>query len=108
MVVDLLSWQQLMLLTGSDIICKPLILYNTYMCNLEIHYQEKCCWWSNKRNFFKEMLGLSFLTENHGRKDRPNSKIDTAVKNMKSIFEFQWRNELNLSRTTSQNKTGGK
>ena len=25
MVVDLLSWRQLMLLTGSDIICKPLI-----------------------------------------------------------------------------------
>ena len=75
------------------------------MCNLEIHHAKKCCWWSNIRNFFKETLGLPFLTENHGSKGKPNAKIDTAVKNMKSIFEFQWRNEL--SRTTSRNKTGG-
>ena len=84
---------------------KQSILYNTYMCNLEIHHAKKCCWWSNVRNFFKEMLGLPFLTENHGTKGKPNAKIDTAVNNMKSIFEFQWRNEL--SRTTSRNKTGG-
>ena len=61
--------------------------------------------WSNVRNFFKETLGLPFLTEKHGTKGNPNAKIDTAVSNMKSIFEFQWRNEL--SHTTSRNKTGG-
>ena len=83
---------------------KQSILYNTYMCNLEIHFAKKCCWWSNVRNFFKETLGLPFLTENHGTKGNPKAKIDTAVKNMKSIFEFQWRNEL--SRTSSRNKTG--
>ena len=83
---------------------KQSILYNTYMRNLKIHYAKKCCWWSNVRNFLKKMLGLPFLTENHGTKGRPNAKIDTAIKNMKSIFEFQWRNELN--RTTSRNKTG--
>ena len=75
------------------------------MCNLEIHFAKKCCWWSNLRNFFKETLGLPFLTENHGTKGNPKAKIDTAVKSMKSIFEFQWRNEL--SRTTSRNKTEG-
>ena len=33
---------------------KQSILYNTYMCNLEMHHAKKCCWWSNIRNFFKE------------------------------------------------------
>ena len=57
-----------------------------------------------KPNFFKETLGLLFLTENHRTKGKPNAKIDTAVKNMKSIFEFQWRKELSC--TTIWNKTG--
>ena len=28
---------------------KQAILYNTYMCNLEIHYAKKCSWWFNAR-----------------------------------------------------------
>ena len=84
---------------------KQSILYDTYLCNLEITNAKKPCWWSNIKGFFRNALGLTHLLENHGCSGNPKAKLRTAMTSMKQIFEFQWRNEL--SRTTSRNKAAG-
>ncbi len=81
------------------------VLHDTYLCNLDLDNKRKLCWWSNIKSFFKETLGLPHLVENHGCNGKTKTKIDLAINNMKYIYEFQWRNELN--RTMSRNNTGG-
>ena len=81
---------------------KTSILYDTYLCNLQLATNNKSCWWSNLKHFFGKTLGLTSLVENHGCQGNIKNKIKTAVKSMKYIFEFQWRNEL--KRMTGRNK----
>ena len=84
---------------------KESVLYDTYLCNIELQNAKKNCWWANLKLFFTQTLGLSSLLENHGCKNNPKYKIATTVNNMEKIYEFQWRNQI--SRTTSRNKTAG-
>ena len=84
---------------------KESVLYDTYLCNIELQNAKKNCWWANLKLFFTQTLGLSSLLENHGCKNNPKYKIATTVNNMEKIYEFQWRNEISC--TTSRNKTAG-
>ena len=86
---------------------KKSILYDTYLCNLQLTANNKSCWWSNLKHFLAigKTLGLSSMIENHGCKGNAKNKTKTAINSMKYIFEFQWRNEI--KRTTTRNKGGG-
>ena len=54
---------------------KESVLYDTYLCNIELQNAKKNCWWANLKLFFTQTLGLSSLLENHGCKNNPKYKI---------------------------------
>jgi hypothetical protein len=73
------------------------ILYDTYICNIEMMKENKTCWLSHVKNVVVDTLGLSHLWENQGSVSKQmNTKlVCKAVRNLKTIYEFQWRNEIN-------------
>ena len=71
---------------------KNSLLYDIYLiCNLSMSYQKTTCWLL----ISKDTLGLCHLWDNQGHKSNFTGLILKAVSSLKSIFEFQWRNELN-------------
>ncbi len=67
------------------------LLYDTYLCNLQMVFEKKNCWLSNIRKIVYDTLGLKHLWENQGT----IKHVKGAVNNIKSIFEFQWLNAIN-------------
>ncbi len=67
------------------------LLYDTYLCNLQMVFENKNCWLMNIRRLVNDTLGLKHLWENQGTVKH----VKSAVSNLKAIFEFQWANALN-------------
>ncbi len=84
---------------------KDSILYDTYLCNLQMVFEGKKCWLFNIRKIVYDTLGLKHLWENQGRYKKATGQIRQVVNNLKHIYEFQWRNEIN--RKPGNNKGSG-
>ncbi len=67
------------------------LLYDTYLCNLQMVFENKNCWLMNIRRLVNDTLGLKHLWENQGTVKH----VKSAVNNLRTIFEFQWANALN-------------
>ena len=70
------------------------VLYDAYLCNLQMVSENKSCWLSHIKNFIKCRLGLTHLWDNQGHTSRTKAQANKVETHMKHIFEFQWLNEL--------------
>ncbi len=82
---------------------KDSLLYDVYLCNAQMVYENKNCWLSNVRKLVIDTLGLKHLWDNQGQQLYPKSQIINAVSNLKHLFEFHWRNEINKCPDANQN-----
>jgi hypothetical protein len=71
------------------------ILHDAYLCNMNLLNEGKKCWLQQIYILVKDTLGLQHIWENHGHVKYQKTHINTAVKNMRHIFHFQWLNEVN-------------
>ncbi len=84
---------------------KNSLLFDTYLCNLQMVFEGKKCWLFNIHKIVYETLGLKHLWDNQGQYKKATSQIRQVVNNLKHIYEFQWRNEIN--KKPEQNKGSG-
>jgi hypothetical protein len=80
------------------------VLYNTYLCNIEMMHSEKMCWGLNIKIFI-ELIGVPEFWDVPVGINKINSKLNNIILCMKQIYEFQWKRELN--RTEGRNNKGG-
>ncbi len=85
---------------------KNVILYDTYLCALDLLANNKISYFSNLRPLCHK-IGLKFAWENQGASKVVNT-CDTAVKSMQHIHNFQWANTLNRPFGINGNKEGNK
>lgn len=78
------------------------LLFDTYLCNLQLLYDKKKCWLSHIYHLINDKLGMQQMWVNQGHN---KNMLNKCIKNMETIFEFQWKNELN--RKCGKNRTGG-
>jgi hypothetical protein len=74
---------------------KDSLLYDTYLCNLQMVFEGKNCWLLKLYNIVSETLGFKHLWENQGLRINGARQIYKIVSNLQHIFEFQWKNEIN-------------
>ena len=79
---------------------KDSLLYDTYLCNMQLLFQNKNCWAYNIQQLIHNTLGLTDIWNNQGFKTKSTSQIKNVVKNLKYIFQFQWKNEINKESQT--------
>ena len=70
------------------------VLYNAYLCNLQMVSENKPCWLSHIKNLIKCRLGLTHLWHNQVHRTKTKAQANKAETYMKYIFELQWLNEL--------------
>ena len=89
---------------------KSTLLYDAYLCNLNMLNAGKKCWLSNVYDIIYNKLGQQHMWNNQGSKMNRKYRL-TAQKNLLYIFHFQWANALKRpphSDTNSKKKEGNK
>ncbi len=79
------------------------VLYDTYLSNLELLSENKKCWLCNVREIVDNTLGFTKLWLKPGTA-KNGCKIKHVVNNLKYLYESQWLNYIN--RNDDHNKLG--
>jgi hypothetical protein len=86
---------------------KDSLLYDVYLCNVQLLFNNKKCWLQKIHSIVYQNLGFNHMWDNQGMGLKLKGHVLKAVANLKHIFEFQWRNELNKF-SNSKGKAGSK
>lgn len=81
------------------------LLYDTYLCNLQMIHENRKCWLTQICNLVNDTLGCKHVWDNQGSLNN-RKQLNDLVNNLKHIFEFQWLNTLN--KVSEPGKPGNK
>ena len=85
---------------------KNTLLYDAYLCNLELLGDNKNCWLKNIHDIIRNKLGAKHLWENQGTSGENIKQITPLYNKLKYIYEFQWANAKN--KNENKNNEGNK
>ena len=83
---------------------KTSLLYDAYLCNLDMMSNNKQCWLTNIYDIVYKKLGATHIWENQGTQGKNTVPVKTFVCNLKHIFNFQWKNALNKETPDNTNE----